>query len=176
MNEDGIHTIRGGVSMSKWGACGRGWMTIHAQIRVHSPHSFLPLRTSTKNCRFSSVWTEFEPGSAGPVHSSMHPRKCGIKINLVLGKEMRIWCIWHFKRLNYMYCSCQNIVLRSCFLTSHKLASRFLGTPLCQTAIAHAIHDYGDHSESYWVSFRQGHQQIRKISWRLKGCLQMVVH
>ena len=26
-----------------------------------------------KNCRFSSVRTEFEPGSAGLVRSSMHP-------------------------------------------------------------------------------------------------------
>jgi hypothetical protein len=36
-----------------------------------------------------------------------------------------------------------------CLLTSHKLASRFLGTPLCRTAIPHAIHDYGDDPESY---------------------------
>src|ERR1700691_4263450 len=36
-----------------------------------------------------------------------------------------------------------------CLLTSHKLASRFLGTPLCRTALAHAIHDYGDDPESY---------------------------
>ena len=26
-----------------------------------------------KNCRFSSVWTQFEPSSAGPVHGSTHP-------------------------------------------------------------------------------------------------------
>ena len=38
-----------------------------------SLQSFLPLRISTKNCRFSSVRTEFKPGSAGLVCSSIHP-------------------------------------------------------------------------------------------------------
>jgi hypothetical protein len=37
------------------------------------PNSFLRLRTPMKNCRFSSVRTKFEPGSAGPVRGSMHP-------------------------------------------------------------------------------------------------------
>ena len=37
-----------------------------------SSHSFLPLRTSMKNCRFSSIWTKFEPSSAGLVCGPTH--------------------------------------------------------------------------------------------------------
>ena len=57
----------------------------------------------------------------------------------------------------------------SCLLTSHKLASRFLGTPLCQTAIAHAIHDYGDDPESYLSLILSGtpadQEDLLEVEW-----------